>query len=95
METTTRPGRERKTIDEDFVEISAPARARALATIARSRGLFAGDKRTNAECLRFSLCLHKDWPQTIPLPPRAAILLGTAMLPPDSRAFSPPTKTKH
>jgi hypothetical protein len=74
--------------------ISAPARARTLATMNESRGHFAGDKRTNAECLRSSLCLHKDWPQTIPLPLRAAIQLETAMLPPGSRAFSPPTPSE-
>ena len=66
-----------------------------LGTIERSRGFFAGDKRTNAECLRFSLCLHKDWPQTIPLPPRAEIPSETAMLPPDSKASSPLKPKKH
>lgn len=78
-----------------FLVTSAPARAHVLATMNRSRGHFAGDKRTNAECLRFSLCLHKDWPQTIPLPLRAAIRSETAMLPPGSEAFLPPTPSKH
>lgn len=45
-----------------------------------SLGFTAGDKRTNAECLRFSLCLHKDWPQTIPRPPKASNQSETATL---------------